>query len=105
MSLYPELCLVCWIRNHSTGSLRILAVPYTGDALRVYYKDKLLVRPSLHMACPVVRMPAMTMLMTMRVWLAQTDNWYSGYTSEQGGAVVGLSYLAAENPGLLGKND
>ena len=31
----------------------------------------------------------------------QTDNWFSGYTSEQGGAVVGLSYLAAENPGLL----
>jgi hypothetical protein len=50
----------------------ILAIPYQGDALRVYYKDKLL-----------------------------TDNWYSGYSSEQGGAVVGLSYLADENPGLL----
>ena len=47
----------------------ILAIPYEGDALRVYYKDKLL-----------------------------TDNWFSGYTSEQGGAVVGLSYLADENP-------
>ena len=40
--------------------------------MRVYYKDKLL-----------------------------TDNWFSGYTSAQGGAVVGLSYLAGENPGLL----
>jgi hypothetical protein len=50
----------------------ILAIPYQGDALRVYYKDTLL-----------------------------TDNFYSGYSSEQGGAVVGLSYLAGENPGLL----
>ena len=40
--------------------------------MRVYYKDRLL-----------------------------TDNWFSGYTSAQGGAVVGLSYLAGENPGLL----
>jgi hypothetical protein len=37
----------------------ILAIPYQGDALRVYYKDTLL-----------------------------TDNFYSGYSSEQGGAVV-----------------
>eukprot|EP00038_Savillea_parva_P010016 m.187353 g.187353 ORF g.187353 m.187353 type:complete len:1053 (-) comp17044_c0_seq1:101-3259(-) len=48
-----------------------LAVNYSGDAARVYYKNRLL-----------------------------TDNWFSGY-GDEGGCEVGLSYLAGENPGLL----
>ena len=75
LSTCPPACrhtlLLCSadLLNTSKTEL-ILAIPYEGDALRVYYKDKLL-----------------------------TDNWFSGYSSEQGGAVVGLSYLADENPG------
>ena len=49
----------------------ILSVGYRGDAARVYFNGRLL-----------------------------TDNWFSGYEGD-GNLQVGLSYLSAENPGLL----
>ena len=49
-----------------------LRVDYAGDAARVLFEDRLL-----------------------------TDNWYTGYETS-GGLEVGLSFLADENPGLLG---
>ena len=49
-----------------------LRVDYAGDAARVLFEDRLL-----------------------------TDNWYTGYETS-GGLEVGLTFLADENPGLLG---